>query len=110
LLEGVIRFIEHIESRAPLSSLGVIDLAQIEKLALYHTSTGANAFDDAPVTMLFASLRSLVTLQLHEAIFSQKNRSSTGKVCPTARFEKRTPENTGKNDIFTSKKGVFCRE
>jgi len=49
LLEGVIRLIEHIESRAPLSSLGVLDLAQIEKLAFDHASASANAFDNTPL-------------------------------------------------------------
>ncbi|MEN8255197.1 MAG: hypothetical protein ABFR33_06975, partial [Verrucomicrobiota bacterium] len=52
----------------------------------------------------------LVAFQIHEAIFARENRSSTGKVCPTARFEKRTPANIGKNGISCPKKGVFSRE
>jgi len=43
-------------------------------------------------------------------IFAREKCSSTGKVCPTARFEKRTPENIGQNEIFDPKKGVFSHE
>jgi len=51
-----------------------------------------------------------MAFQIHGAIFAQENRPSTGKVCPTAHFEKRTPENIGQNKVFDPKKGVFSHE
>jgi hypothetical protein len=53
--------------------------------------------------MLFAVLESLMTFQIHETIVSQPGNLSTGKVCPTARFENSTPVNKGLNPIYTPK-------
>jgi hypothetical protein len=60
--------------------------------------------------MFFTVLQSPVTLQIHAGIFAQENRSSTGKVCPTARFEKHTPANKGPNEVHTIKKDGLARE
>jgi len=91
----IVRFIEHIERRTPLCLLRVVEFAQIEKLPLYHPSPGAYAFHNTPVTVLLAVFDSPMTFQIHAVIFTQKNGRSTGRVCPTARFEKRTLENKG---------------
>jgi hypothetical protein len=39
--------------------------------------------------MLLPVLEPPVTFQIHATIFAQERYSSMGKVCPTARFEKR---------------------
>jgi len=43
-------------------------------------------------------------------IFAREKCSSTGKVCPTARFEKRTPENKGRSTDNILKKDDLRRE
>jgi len=60
--------------------------------------------------MFFSVFKSLVTFQIHETIFARNNPSSTDKVCPTARFEKRTPENKGQSEDYPSEKGISDRE
>ncbi|MBN2686419.1 MAG: hypothetical protein JXR40_14150, partial [Pontiellaceae bacterium] len=82
-------------SRTPLSLLAVVEFTQIEKLSLHHPSPGAYAFDNAPVPVLLPVFDSFMAFQVHATILPQKNRSSTGKVCPTARFQEQTPENKG---------------
>jgi len=49
-----------------------------------------------------------MTFQIHAVIFTQKNEPSTGRVCPTARFEKRTLENKGGNEGHPLEKRRFC--
>ena len=56
---------------------------------------------------MVAVFDSLVTFQVHGSIFPQKNESSTGKVCPTSHFGKRTPENKGRNEGHPLEKRRF---
>jgi hypothetical protein len=43
--------------------------------------------------MLFGVLEALMAFQMQGSIFALEKGPSTGKVCPTARYEKRTPAN-----------------
>jgi len=91
----LVRLIEHIKGRTPLRSLAIIDLAEIEKVALDHPAARAHAFHNAPVAVLLAILKTLVTLQVHAPIFAGNNPASMGWVCPTSQISKRTHENKG---------------
>jgi len=59
---------------------------------------------------MVAVFDSLVTFQVHGSIFPQKNESSTGKVCPTSHFGKRTLKIKGETRVTPSKKGGLARE
>jgi len=83
----IVRFIEHIECRTLLCLLGVVEFAQIEKLTFHYAAPGTHALHNTPVTVLLAVFDSPMTFQIHAVIFTQKNGPSTGRVCPTARFE-----------------------
>ena len=60
---------ENLDRAAPLGALAVVDLAEIEKLALDHTAaTDPGALDDTPVAVLLAVLESLLAAHEHARI------------------------------------------
>ena len=63
-------------------------------LELFEDGTGCQA-GCLGFCPLFAVFDSSVAFQVHGPILPQKTGPSTGKVCPTACFEPRTPENIG---------------
>jgi len=63
-------FVESIDHPAPGLALAVVDLPKIKHRPLYHpTTSAALAFDNAPVTVLFAVLTSSSESQIHERRF-----------------------------------------
>jgi hypothetical protein len=59
-------FIESFDDSAPRLVLGVIDLAQIQHLALHHLApSAALTLHDVPVTMLLAVFDSPIAAQIH---------------------------------------------
>ena len=62
-------FIEGFDHPAPPLLLAVVDLAQIQHLALHHLAPGAAlTLDDVPIAMLFTVLPSPIAAQLHLGI------------------------------------------
>ena len=70
--------IHRIDGRTPLCPLGIVDLSQVQNRALDHPTTGANAFNDAPIAVLFSVLESRMTFQIHASIFACPKPPSTG--------------------------------
>ena len=63
-------FVESIDHPAPGLALAVVDLPEIKHRPLYHSTTSAAlAFDNAPVTVLFAVLTSSSESQIHQRRF-----------------------------------------
>jgi hypothetical protein len=61
-------FIEHLDHPAPSLVLAVVDLAQIQDLALHDSAIGtALGFDNVPVAVLFAVFEAPVASQVHNA-------------------------------------------
>jgi len=61
LSRGVLVLIEHIDGSAPSRFLRVVDLPEVEHLALHHTPVGNPAvLDNTPITVLFAVFDSLL--------------------------------------------------
>jgi hypothetical protein len=62
-------FIERLDHPAPRLALAVVDLAQIQPLALHDSAIGAAlGFDDVPVAVLFAVFEAPVASQIHDAV------------------------------------------
>jgi len=67
-------FIESFDLTTPGLMLAVIDLAEIQHLALNDLAAGtAPVLDDIPITMLFAVFDAFVESQEHANQLSQKN-------------------------------------
>jgi len=61
-------FIERLDHPAPPLALAVVDLAQIQHLALHDPAIGAAfGLDDVPVAVLLAVLEASVASQIHDA-------------------------------------------
>src|SRR6202007_2505958 len=61
-------FVKGLDEATPGLTLGVVDLAEIQHLALYYFAGGAAlALDNIPVAMLFAIFESSVEAQEHDA-------------------------------------------
>ena len=57
---------EHLDRAAPGRALGVVDLAQIQHVALHHTSVGDTAvLHHAPIAVLFAVFLACLRSQEH---------------------------------------------
>jgi hypothetical protein len=63
-----VRFgVEDIVATDPRFALAVVDLAQIQHLALHHSPVGTTtALDDRPVAVFFAVLDAVIALQQHD--------------------------------------------
>jgi len=58
--------VQDLDGLAPSRLLRIVDLAEVEHLALHHTPIGnAPILDDAPVTMLLAVLEAIFRTQEH---------------------------------------------
>jgi hypothetical protein len=72
-LAGLALFlIEDGDRLLPGGALRVIDLAQVENVALHHTTPDPPALDDGPGAMLLAVLLALAALEKHAASVASK--------------------------------------
>ena len=55
--------IKHFDLLGPTRLLAVIDLTQVQQVPLHPTSPRAHLFSDAPITVIFAVLESVMTLE-----------------------------------------------
>jgi hypothetical protein len=99
-----------LKGRTPLGALCIIDLTEIEHLALDQATACAHALDDAPVTMLLAILKTLMTLQVHGSIFAGNHPASMGRVCPTSHLGNQPTEIIKKTAWRAAKKVDFSDE
>jgi hypothetical protein len=79
-------FIKDRDGLLPGGALRIIDLAQVEDVALHHATSDAAALDDGPRAMLLAVLAPRAALEKHAASVARQPREGRDQVATTRRF------------------------
>jgi hypothetical protein len=81
--------VEHLDRLAPSRLLRIVDLPEVEHLALHHTPVGdATVLDDAPATVLLAVLETIFRAQEHADSIGENPQPSNGPGRHYTRFRK----------------------
>jgi hypothetical protein len=76
-------FVKDRDGLLPGGALGVIDLAQLEDMALHYRAPNAAGLDDGPGAMLFAVLAAGAALEKHAASVAIHSAKGRGWVATT---------------------------
>ncbi|MGA2853076.1 MAG: helix-turn-helix domain-containing protein [Verrucomicrobiota bacterium] len=81
-------FVEDGNGLLPGGALGIVDLAQVEDVALHHAAPDAAALDDGPGAMLLAVFFACAALEKHAASVAPSRRLKRGQVATTRHWAK----------------------